>query len=79
MAEDRKTQFEISIDGKNFKVDQEALSGGQIKALVGKDATWQLFLEEPGNSPDQLIGDTQSVKLRNGMHFYTVPPATMGT
>ena len=70
--------FTIHVDGKEFKVDQATMSGAQIKALVGKDATYQLFEELPGNEPDKLITDTESVNIKNGQHFYTVPPATFG-
>jgi len=68
----------IHIDNQQHKVDVTSMSGAQLKALAGRDATYQLFLEEKGNEPDRLIQDTDSIQLRNGMHFYTVPPATLG-
>ena len=58
--------------------EQSTLSGAQIKALVGKDSSYQLFQELEGNDPDKIIGDTEAVTIRNGLHFYTVPPATLG-
>jgi len=70
--------FVIHIDGEKKDVNQTTLSGAQLKALVGKDSTYQLFQELPGNEPDRLIGDTDAVQMRNGLHFYTVPPATFG-
>lgn len=54
------------------------MSGGQIKALVGKDLQYQLFLEGPGSNPDRVITDNDSVRLESGMRFYTVPPAVFG-
>lgn len=75
---DKPEQTVIHIDGQQFKVTETSLTGAQIKALAAKDAQYQLFLEAHGNDPDQLINDTQSVSLKNGMHFYTVPPATFG-
>jgi len=75
---DEKPPFVIHVDGVQHKVDSTTMSGAQIKALVQKDATYQLFLELQGNDPDRLISDTESVAIRNGMQFYTVPPATLG-
>ena len=68
----------IHIDHVQHKVSVTGMTGAQLKALAGKDASYQLFLEEQGNDPDRLISDTQSITLKNGMHFYTVPPATLG-
>ena len=73
-----KNEFVIHIDGTEFKVESPTLSGAELKALVSKDATYQLFLELPGNDPDKLIVDSEAVALKNGQHFYTLPPATLG-
>lgn len=75
---DPKNQTVIHVDGHEYKVQQSALTGAQIKALASKDSQYQLFLEAHGNDPDRAIGDNESVSLKNGMHFYTVPPATFG-
>lgn len=72
------TEYVIHIDSQEFKVTKAAMSGAELKALVGKDSTYQLFLEQGGHDPDRLIGDADSVSMRNGLHFYTVPPATFG-
>ena len=71
-------EFEIHIDGKPYKVAKSSMTGIEIKALASRDATYQLFLERPGNDPDELIGDSQTVTIKSGEHFYTVPPATFG-
>ena len=70
--------FVIHIDGQQFKVESPTMSGAQLKALVQKDATYQLFEELKGNDPDRLISDTEAITMANGLHFYTVPPATLG-
>ncbi len=72
------THSVIHVDNKEFKVEQTTMSGAQIKALVQKDSTYQLFEELKGSEQDRLIADTESVSIRNGLHFYTVPPATFG-
>ncbi len=74
---ERKPPFVIHIDGHEYKVQETTASGAQLKQLAGKDASYQLFLEEKDN-PDKLIGDTTSVTMENGLHFYTMPPATFG-
>jgi hypothetical protein len=74
-ATDHK-QFEIFVDGKKFTVDVPYLNGSQIKARAGVPTDYQLFLEQPGD--DKQINDADSVQLKNGMHFYSVPPATFG-
>lgn len=73
-----KAKFVIHVDGQHYDVAQQALSGTQIKAFAHKDAQYQLFLEEKGNNPDRLIGDNEMVEMENGLHFYTVPPASFG-
>lgn len=66
----------ISVDGKEFKVDTDYMNGAQIKALAGTPSGYQLFLEQ--NGEDKPIGDAESIDLHNGMHFYSIPPATFG-
>jgi len=75
---DKPQQFVIHVDGVKFDVTQSYLTGAQVKALAGKDAQYQLFLEQKGNDPDKLVGDGETVPMQNGLHFYTVPPATFG-
>lgn len=69
--------FEFFVDGKKLVTDQKHLTGAQIKALAGADSAYQLFLEQPGD--DKPIADAFTVEMKNGMHFYTVPPATFGS
>jgi hypothetical protein len=68
----------IHIDGKEYKPEKSSMTGIEIKALAGKDATSQLFRERKGNDPDQLVGDHDTIQFEHGEHFYTVPPATFG-
>lgn len=75
---EHKPPFVIHIDGQEFKIEPTTQSGAQLKALVQKDSTYQLFEELHGDKPDQLINDTDSVAMRNGLHFYTLPPAAFG-
>jgi len=75
MAKEDKIKFSIHIDGQEYKVDQESITGAELKAIAGKDQQYQLFLEGHGQDSDKMIGDTEAVTLKNGLHFYTpVPP-----
>ncbi|MER9825251.1 multiubiquitin domain-containing protein [Mesorhizobium sp. M0115] len=78
MAKEDHPRFSIHIDGQHFEVEQTTMTGAQLKELAHKDQQYQLFLEGHGNDPDEVVGDTSAVSIKNGMHFYTVPPATFG-
>jgi Multiubiquitin len=66
----------IFINGDKYEVKETHLNGGQIKALGKIESDYRLFLEQPGD--DQPIADSQSVKIIDGQHFYSLPPATFG-
>lgn len=71
-------EFVIHIDNATFKVDKTSMTGIEIKALAGRDASYQLFRERKGSDPDQLVGDNDTIQFEHGEHFYTVPQATFG-
>lgn len=73
-------QYEFMVDGKVCFSDQPILTGSLIKALAEDDPTDGLFIEGHGNHPDQQVGDTDSIDLRepHHRHFYTMPPANFG-
>ena len=64
----------IFIDGKEYRVRSDDLTGEQIRNLVtppiGPDR--DLWLDVPGGS-DEKISNEKIVELRNGMHFFTAP------
>ena len=63
----------IHIDKKEYSVDKSALTGVELKALVGITKDFDLFKVVPGQSDDIKIDDSQQVSLKNGDHFYSVP------
>jgi hypothetical protein len=75
---EKKPPFTIHIDNKLFKIDETSLTGAELKARAGLDATYQLFLEEKGDAPDRQINDGDTVQMENGLHFYASQPATFG-
>lgn len=72
--EERRHPYEIKIDRTEFKVKEHFLTGAQLRALPnppigpGRD----LFEVVPGGS-DEKIADTQKVKMRDGLRFFTAP------
>ncbi len=74
--------FEFFVDNKKYTTNSSALTGAELKAMIPNfDPTYSLFMEGPGNEPDRMIGDTDSVSLekeKGPKRFYTVPPANFG-
>ncbi|UVO35740.1 multiubiquitin domain-containing protein [Bradyrhizobium arachidis] len=72
--EGRQHPYEIKIDRTEFKVTEHFLTGAQLRALpsppIGPDR--DLFEVVPGGS-DEKIADTQKVKMRDGLRFFTAP------
>lgn len=69
--------YKIFIDGSEYIVQSEEMTGEQIKKLADKPQDYKLYLERPGQ-PDKLIRDEEVVRIREGEHFHTVPPANFG-
>ncbi|OSJ08867.1 hypothetical protein BST63_27360 [Bradyrhizobium canariense] len=72
--EERQHPYEIKIDRTQFKVKEHFLTGAQLRALpqppIGPDR--DLFEVVPGGS-DEKIANTQRVKMRDGLRFFTAP------
>jgi hypothetical protein len=67
-------EITIHIDKKTYKVDQTSLTGAEIRKVADPNITdqYDLWLEVPGGQ-DRLIEDGDSVELKDGMHFFSVP------
>jgi hypothetical protein len=72
--EEREHPYDIKIDRTEFKVKEHFRTGAQLRALpnppIGPDR--DLFEVVPGGS-DEKIADTQEVKMRDGLRFFTAP------
>jgi hypothetical protein len=70
------------VDNKKYETTKSTLTGAEIKAMIPDfDPNYSLFLENPGDDPDELIQDSTSVSLdteKGPRRFYTVPPANFG-
>jgi hypothetical protein len=67
-------EITIHIDKKTYKVEQTSLTGVGIRKVADPDISdeYDLWLEVPGGQ-DKLIEDGDSVELKDGMHFFSVP------
>lgn len=75
MPQERHTIF---INDNRYQVEEDTLTGAEIKALDNIPPANTLFLEVPGPEPDRNIEDAENVELRSGMKFYDLPPTTRG-
>jgi hypothetical protein len=70
-----RAEFVIHIEQKEYKISEGSLTGTQIRELakppIGSDR--DLFLEVPGPGDDRKIKDSESVAMKNGLHFYSAP------
>lgn len=76
---ERKKRYSLFIDATRYETDSRSITGAEIKQLAGITPTYQLFLEEVGDTPDRPIADSEGVDLEGEeKHFFAVPPATFG-
>lgn len=80
MADNHVKVYKFFVDGKEFTSPESSVNGAKIKQIAGVQASYQLFLEEEGSTPDKQIADSEYVDLAGKeKHFFAVPPATFGT
>lgn len=65
----------IHIDKEVFHVEQESMTGAEMRQLpkppIGPER--DLFLVVPGPADDIRVEDNQEIELKDGMHFFTAP------
>jgi hypothetical protein len=70
--EHKPHEIVIHIDRKTYKVEQESLTGAELRQVadppIGND--YALYLEVPGGE-DKLIEDAEPVELKDGLHFFS--------
>ena len=69
-----KDRYQIQIDRVHFTVRNDTLTGTELRALptpaIGSDR--DLFEVVPGGT-DKKVGDADSVRMRNGLRFFSAP------
>ncbi len=72
---DHDKKISIHIDKEQVFAPKPVMTGAEIRALgkppIGSDH--DLYLEVPGQAEDHLVGDSEPVTLKSGMHFYGAP------
>lgn len=67
-------KFQIQIDRVHYTVRRDAMTGGELRALVvppvGPDR--DLFEVVPGGT-DRKVETSDVVQIRNGLRFFTAP------
>jgi multiubiquitin len=71
-------KFNIFINDHKYVVDEDEMTGAQLKTLSGIASTNQLFLESHGHDDDLPIRDDEEIELKSGMKFYDVPVGNLG-
>jgi hypothetical protein len=69
----KQEKYKILINQKPYDVDNQFITGAQIKALAGSPANYGVWLKVNGPEPDQQIADGQEVDLAEPgrEHFFT--------
>jgi len=72
MAKQEK-KYKILIDRKPFEVEDQFITGTQIKSLVAAPANYGVWLKVNGPGEDKEIGDNEQVDLAQPgrEHFFT--------
>ena len=75
---DTKIDIHIIINRREYAVHQAEMTGAQLKTLAGIPEANLLFLEVHGPGEDEQIPNDKLVQLRDGEHFYDMPPGNFG-
>lgn len=69
-----RDRYQIQIDRVHYTVEQDAMTGAELRALVsppvGPDR--DMFEVVPGGT-DRKIEASDDVRMRNGLRFFTAP------
>ena len=70
----RSPKFKLKIDREQYEVDQEQMTGAQLRLVPPAPipADRDLYEVRPGQD-DELIADDDVVMIRNGLRFFTAP------
>lgn len=73
MNDKKDKKFKILVDQQPFDVEEQFITGSEIKALVNAPSDYGVWLKVNGPDPDQQIGDDEKVDLsmKGREHFFT--------
>jgi len=70
---DPHKKWSIIIDKKQCFAEKNPITGAELKALAGIVGDFDIFKVVPGHGDDVKVGDSQSIDIKDGDHFYSVP------
>ena len=70
-AEKVKAEAKVELDGVKHEIPAGPTIVSAIKAELGVDPAWSLFVKEHGKR--QLLADDQIVDVKSGLHFEAIP------
>lgn len=69
----------LVVDRREYETEKRSLCGMEIKAIVGIEGNYQLYLMVEGTAPDQAISDAMAISLEGPMkQLFSVPPTWWG-
>ena len=63
MPETHTPTYKFKVDNKEFEQSEPAITGAQIKALVGAATAYGVWLVVPGPTDDEEVGDGEVMDL----------------
>lgn len=70
---DHADNVPIFIDDVKYELDDENITGAQLRALVPVPDNQDLWLDTHGNRDDELIAVGGTYIIKPGSQFYTAP------
>lgn len=69
--EDKKVT--IHIDRNEYHLNQNEITGKQLKELAGLGEEYDLFKVEPGQAEDLEVKDEDKISIKSGDKFISAP------
>ncbi|MEE8167535.1 MAG: hypothetical protein V3T58_01515 [Candidatus Hydrothermarchaeales archaeon] len=76
----KKEGVVVHFNNEKFVLPESKTTGADLYQTFGVPSGNKLFLDvKSKNEPDKLIpNDAAEIELKNGDHFYDLPPGTVG-
>lgn len=70
----------VFFNQEKFELETDTPTGAELYQIFNVPAGNKLFLDvKKPNEPDKFIpNDSTEIKVKNGDHFYDLPPGTVG-
>lgn len=68
-----KEEIVIHIDKEKYKVEEEMLTGADLRALAAIPESYDLYMVSQGSEDDVLVTLEMEIHIKNGIHFVSTP------